>query len=77
MSRTPLFRALRRSIRLARGAQLAGHSPAEAVERWREATVSRRAFLKASAAAAAGVALESCAARAGNPRTAALRARSA
>jgi monoamine oxidase len=70
MSRTPLFHSLRRSIRLARGARLAGHSPAEAVERWREAAVSRRAFLKASAAAAAGVALESCAARTGARRPA-------
>lgn len=54
-------------MRLAQGARLAGHSPAEAVERWREATVSRRAFLKASAAAAAGAAIEACAAR--SPRS--------
>jgi len=63
MSRTPLFGALRRSLRLAQGARAAGHSPDEAIERWREAGVSRRAFLKASAAAAAGAALEGCAAR--------------
>jgi monoamine oxidase len=64
VSRTPLFRVLRRSLRLAQGARLAGHSPAEAVERGREAGVSRRAFLKTSAAAAAGAAIEACAARA-------------
>ena len=64
MPRTPLFRALRRSMRLAQGARAAGHSPEEALQRWREAAVSRRAFLKASAAAAAGAALEGCAARA-------------
>ena len=63
MSRTPLFGALRRSLRLAQGARAAGHSPDEAIQRWREAGVSRRAFLKASAAAAAGAALEGCAAR--------------
>jgi monoamine oxidase len=63
MPRTPLFRALRRSMRLAQGARAAGHSPEEALQRWREAAVSRRAFLKASAAAAAGAALEGCAAR--------------
>lgn len=63
MSRTPLFHALRRSMRLAQGARRAGHAPAEAVERRREAAVSRRAFLKASAAAAAGAAIEGCAAR--------------
>jgi monoamine oxidase len=51
-------------MRLAQGARHAGHSPAEAVERWGEAAASRRAFLKASAAAAAGVALQACAARA-------------
>jgi monoamine oxidase len=64
MSRTPLFRALRRTLRLAQGARAAGHAPEEAIQRWREAAVSRRAFLKASAAAAAGAALEGCAARA-------------
>jgi monoamine oxidase len=64
MPRTPLFRALRRSMRLAQGAHHGGQSPAEAVQRWHEADASRRAFLKASAAAAAGVALQGCAARA-------------
>jgi monoamine oxidase len=64
MSRTPLFRSLRRSLRLAQAVRHAGHSPAEAVERWREAAASRRAFLKASVAAAAGLALDGCAARA-------------
>ena len=64
MSRTPLFRLLRRSARLAASTLHTGHSPAEAVERRREAAASRRAFLKTSAAAAAGVALGGCATRA-------------
>lgn len=64
MPRTPLFRALRRSLRLAQSTLHTGHSPSEAVDRWREAAASRRAFLQASAAAAAGMALGGCAARA-------------
>ncbi len=72
MPRTPLFRALRRSMRLAQSTLHTGHSPSEAVDRWHAATASRRAFLKSSAAATAGVALAGCAARA--PRIAAGRA---
>jgi monoamine oxidase len=49
-------------MRLAQAAAVAGHSPAEAIERSRGA-VSRRTFLKASAAATAGLAIEGCAAR--------------
>jgi monoamine oxidase len=64
MPRTPLFRALRRSARLAQSTLHTGHSPSEAVERRREAAATRRTFLKASAAATAGVALGGCAARA-------------
>jgi monoamine oxidase len=64
VARTPLFRALRRSMRLAQSTLVTGHSPAEAVGRFREGVASRRAFLQASAAAATGVALGACATRA-------------
>lgn len=63
MPRTPLFALVRRSLRLAQSALHTGHEPAEAVQRWHEARASRRAFLQASSAAAAGVALGACAAR--------------
>jgi monoamine oxidase len=63
MSRTPLFDLVRRSLRLAQGALHTGQEPAEAVQRWREAQASRRAFLQASSAAAAGLTLGACAAR--------------
>src|SRR6188474_3142448 len=72
MPRTPLFRALRRSMRLAQSTLHTGHSPSEAVDRWRAASTSRRAFLRSSAAATAGMALAGCAARA--PRAAGGRA---
>ena len=68
MPRTPLFDLIRRSARLAHGSLRTGHSPSEAVDRSREAAASRRAFLQASAGAAAGLALGGCAARA--PRVA-------
>ncbi len=63
MARSPLFRSLRRALRLADSTRHTGQSPSEAVERWREA-VSRRAFLHASGGAAAGLALGGCATRA-------------
>ena len=61
MARTPLFRALNRSLRLAQSTIHTGHSPAEATERRRETVASRRTFLQASAAAAAGISLGGCA----------------
>ncbi|HEY7409638.1 MAG TPA: FAD-dependent oxidoreductase [Vicinamibacteria bacterium] len=61
--RTPLFRVMRRSLRLAQASRRSGQSPAEVVERWHEAARSRRAFLQATGTAAAGLAL-GCAARA-------------
>ena len=54
MPRTPLFSLVRRSLRLAQSALHTGHEPAEAVQRWYEGQASRRAFLQASSAAAAG-----------------------
>ena len=63
MPRTPLFRLLRRSARLAQSTLHTGHSPAEAVELRLEGARSRRAFLPASAAAAAGLAVGGCATR--------------
>lgn len=63
MPRSPLFTLVRRSLRLAHGTLHSGHSAREAVERWREAAASRRAFLQASTAAAAGLALGACAPR--------------
>jgi monoamine oxidase len=63
MARTPLFDLVRRSLRLAQSMLHTGQSPAEAVQRWHEAAVSRRAFLRASSAAAAGITAGACAAR--------------
>jgi monoamine oxidase len=68
MPRTPWFTLVRRSLRLAQGTLYSGQGAAEAVERWREAAASRRAFLQASSAAVAGVALGACAARRPAPR---------
>src|SRR5262245_53690749 len=70
MPRTPWFTLVRRSLRLAHSTLHTGQGPAEAVERWHEAAASRRAFLQASSAAAAGVALGGCAARRPVPRLA-------
>jgi monoamine oxidase len=63
MARTPCFDLVRRSLSLAQSARHTGQSAAEAMERRREAALSRRAFLRASSAAAAGVTLGACAAR--------------
>ena len=63
MARTPWFDLVRRSLRLAQSTLHTGQGAAEAVERWHEAAASRRAFLRASSAAAAGVTLGACAAR--------------
>lgn len=61
MARTPLFRLIRRSLRLAQVSLRTGMPADEAVERWRAAPkVSRRYFLGASAATAAGMALTGC-----------------
>jgi monoamine oxidase len=67
MPRTPLFSLVRRSLRLADNALRSGQGPAEVAQRWHEAA-SRRAFLQASSAAAAGAALGACAARTPTPR---------
>ena len=65
MSRTPLFRMLRRSLRLAQASLHTGESAATTLERWRAAQsaarVSRRQFLGTSALAAAGAAAAACA----------------
>jgi len=63
MPRSPLFSLVRRSLRLARVTARSGEDPGAAVERWRAGELSRRAFLRASSAAAAGLALPACAAR--------------
>jgi monoamine oxidase len=63
MARTPLFDLVRRSLRLAQSTLHTGQGAAEAVERWHEAAAGRRAFLRASSAAAAGVAALGCAGR--------------
>ena len=57
MSRTPLFRYLRRSFDLARVSLATGESPAAVVERYRAARISRRRFLGTSGAVVAGAAL--------------------
>lgn len=63
MARTPLFRELRRALRLAQVSLRSGETPAETVERWREGVkVSRRQFLGTTAVAASGVALAGCSA---------------
>ena len=63
MSKTPLFRYLRRSLSLARVANKTGMSPEEVVDRYREnetpaewSRISRRHFLATSTIAAAGLA---------------------
>jgi len=63
MPRSPLFALVRRSLRLAHSTLHSGHSSQEAVERWRDVAQTRRAFLQASSAAAASLALASCASR--------------
>ncbi len=62
MSRTPLFRQLRRALRLAQHSLTTGEPPDEVVERAREARrhLSRRHFLGLSSAAVATVALQGC-----------------
>jgi monoamine oxidase len=70
MPRTPLFDLVRRSLRLAHSTLHTGQEPVEAVQRWYEARAGRRAFLQASSAAAAGVALGACAARRPTPHLA-------
>lgn len=61
MARTPLFRLIRRSLRLAQVSLKTGMPAAEVVDRWREGPkISRRYFLGATTAAAAGLALSGC-----------------
>jgi monoamine oxidase len=57
MSRTPLFRYLRRSYDLARVSLRTGEPPAAVLERYRAARISRRRFLGTSGAAVAGLAI--------------------
>ncbi|HKI01708.1 MAG TPA: FAD-dependent oxidoreductase [Thermoanaerobaculia bacterium] len=60
MSRTPLFRTLRRSFRLAQRSVATGTPPDAVVEEWREAAkLSRRQFIGGTAAAA-GLAMVGC-----------------
>lgn len=60
MSRTPLFRVLRRSRRLASVSLRTGQSPREVAEAWADRKVTRRRFLGTGAAAAASAALWDC-----------------
>jgi Nitrous oxide reductase len=61
MSRTPLFRLIRRSLRLAQVSLRTGRPVDEVVDRWRGTPktprMSRRDFLGTTALAAAGLAL--------------------
>lgn len=60
MPRTPLFRALQRTSRLAHRSLATGKPPDEVVDEWREAAkISRRQLLRGTAAAA-GLALVGC-----------------
>jgi monoamine oxidase len=59
LPKTPLFRVVQRSFRLARFSRRSGLPPGEVVERSREAVLTRRQFLGGSAAAA-GLALAGC-----------------
>jgi monoamine oxidase len=57
MSRTPLFRLIRRSLRLAQVSLRTGMPADEVVDRWRDAPkISRRHFLGTTAVTAAGLA---------------------
>jgi monoamine oxidase len=57
MSRTPLFRLIRRSLRLAQVSLRTGMPADEVVDRWRDTPkISRRYFLGATATTAAGLA---------------------
>src|SRR5688572_4001424 len=57
MSRTPLFRLIRRSLRLAQVSLRTGMPADEVVDRWRDTPkISRRYFLGTTAVTAAGLA---------------------
>ena len=56
MSRTPLFRFVRRSMLLAQRSLHTGEPPKEIVERFRAVQISRRRFLATTAAVGAGLA---------------------
>ena len=60
MSRTPLFRMLRRSFRLARHSVATGKPAGEVADEWREAAKLSRRQLLGGTAAAAGLALAGC-----------------
>lgn len=60
MPKTPVFRLLRRSLRLARHAVETGQPAGEVVDRWREAAKLSRRQLLGGTAAAAGLALAGC-----------------
>jgi monoamine oxidase len=70
VSRTPLFRLLRRSFRLARHAAVTGKPAGEVVDEWREASRLTRRQVLGGTAAAAGLALAGCRPFAPPPRTA-------
>ncbi|TVP57505.1 MAG: FAD-binding protein [Gemmatimonadales bacterium] len=59
MARTPLFRQVRRALRLAQRSLITGESPSELVEKARH-PLSRRRFVGLSSAAIATVALQGC-----------------
>lgn len=68
MSRTPLFRLLRRSLRLAQVSLRTGIPVDEVVDRWRETPkISRRHFLGTTAITAAGLAITGCGRRQEEP----------
>ena len=60
MSRTPLFRLLRRSYRLARHSMVTSKPAGEVVDEWREVSRLSRRQLLGGTAAAAGLALAGC-----------------
>jgi monoamine oxidase len=68
MPRTPLFREVVRTLRLARHSLHTGIGPDELVEIGRERAISRRRFVGVSAAATAGLLLGGCAPALRGPR---------
>ena len=65
MARTPIFRLIERSMRLARHSLVSAEPLDELLDRRAEARISRRQFVAGAAAIGAAVALEGCAPRAG------------
>jgi monoamine oxidase len=68
MSRTPLFRLVRRSLRFAQISLRTGMPVDEVIDRWREGPkISRRHFLGTTAITAAGLAITGCGRRQEKP----------